>query len=146
MTAETYLKQHTKLSARIRRIQEAIEETRAAAEYPGIKISDMPRSPSHSNTQEDKLIRLATLEEDLMRIVTEDTEIIYDIENTINELEDDTQAEVLHLRYIKNIPLVNFYGQSVADKMGYSESHIYKLHRDGIAAVQDILDKKYSIS
>ena len=142
MTAETYLKQHRKLSAKIRRIQEAIEETRAAAEYPGINLTGMPRSPSHRNTQEAKLVKLATLEEHLADVILEDKEIIYDIENTINSLPDDNQAEVLHLRYIKGIPFVNYYGQSIADKMNYSESHVYKIHRDGLASIQEILDAR----
>lgn len=142
MTAETYLKQHRKLSAKIRRIQETIEETRAAAEYPGINLTGMPRSASHRNTQEDKLVKLATLEEHLLDVILEDKEILYDIENTIETLDDENQKEVLFLRYIKGVPFVNYYGYNIAEKMGYSERHVYRLHRAGLNEIQKIIDAR----
>jgi hypothetical protein len=143
MTAKTYLEQHRKLTAKTHRIQEAIEEARAAAEYPGINLSGMPHSPSHRNAQEDKLIRLATLEEHLLQTVLEDQETIYDIEQTINQLENTQAAEVLHLRYIKCMPFEAHYNENtISTATHYSIPHVYELHREGLKEVQQILDHR----
>ena len=143
MTAKTYLEQHRKLTAKTHRIQEAIEEARAAAEYPGINLSGMPHNPSHRNSQEDKLIRLATLEEKLLQVILEDQETIYDIEETINKIENDKAAEVLHLRYIKCMPFEAHYNEeTISTAIHYSIPHVYELHREGLKEVQQILDQR----
>ena len=142
MTARTYLEQHRRLTNKARRIEEAIEEARAAAEYPGVNLTGMPHNPSPRNTQEDKLIRLATLEEKLRQTIIQDQETIYDIENTINSIENEQAAEVLHLRYIKCVPFENPYGETIAAQMNYSTPHIYTLHRIGLEQVQNLLDEK----
>lgn len=143
MTAKTYLEQHHRLTAKTQRLRDAIEEARAAAEYPGINLSGMPHSPSHRNTQEDKLIRLATLEEALLQTILEDQETIYEIENTINEINNEEAAEVLHLRYIKNLPFEARYGkETISAATHYSIPHVYTLHRKGLKEVQKILDER----
>ena len=143
MTAKTYLEQHRKLTAKSQRILEAIEEARAAAEYPGINLSGMPHSPSHRNSQEDKLIRLATLEEKLLQVILEDQEKIYDIEETINQVANEKAAEVLHLRYIKCMPFEAHYNETtISTATNYSIPHVYELHREGLKEVQQILDQR----
>ena len=142
MTAKAYLKQHNRLTAKIRRLEEAIEVARSSAAYPGINYSDMPRSASPRNSTEDKLIRLVSLEEELMQVILEDKETIFEIEKTINSMYNDEAAEVLHLRYIKGLPFEDKYGDTIASVMNYSTPHIYTLHREGLNEVQEIIDRE----
>ena len=143
MTAKTYLKQHRRLKAKICRIEEAIEEARAAAAYPGINLNGMPRSASPRNSTEDKLIRLVSLEEELRDMMLEDAQTIYDIEETINAIENEEAAEILHLRYIKCLPFEAHYNEeTIATATNYSTPHVYTLHREGLKEVQQILDNR----
>lgn len=142
MTAKTYLEQHSMLTAKIQRMQDAIEAARSAAAYPGIKLTGMPRSATPRNSTEDKLIKLLTIEERLREIMLKDVETIYDIENTLNMMENQKAAQVLHLRYIKDMPFDAYYGDCITNEMSYSKSHVHRLHRDGLDELQKILDKK----
>lgn len=143
MTAKTYLKQHRILTAKIRRIEEAIEEARSAAAYPGINLNGMPRAATPRNATEDKLIRLVSLEEKLRDIMLEDAQTIYDIENTINAIENEEAAEILHLRYIKCMPFEAHYNEeTISTATNYSIPHVYTLHREGLQEVQQILDQR----
>lgn len=143
MTAKTYLEQHRRLTAKTHRIQEAIEEARAAAEYPGINLTGMPHNPSHRNAQEDKLMRLVSLEEKLLQAILEDQEKIYDIEQTINSIDNQQAAEILHLRYIKCMPFEAHYNEeTISTATNYSIPHVYTLHREGLKEVQQILDQR----
>lgn len=143
MTARTYLEQHAALTAKIRRIEEAIEEARSVAEYPGINLTGMPRAATPRNSQEDKLIRLACLEEKLLDTILEDQQKIYEIERTINSVKNTKAAEVLHLRYIIGLPFEGTGRETIADRTCYSLQHTYKLHRDGLDEVQEIINKTH---
>ena len=140
MTAKTYLKQHHRLTAKIQRIEEAIEEARSAAAYPGINLNGMPRAATPRNATEDKLIRLVSLEEELLQVILEDKQTIYDIENTINAINNEEAAQVLHLRYIMGMPFEAAYGDTIASVTHYSLPRTYSLHREGLKEVQEIID------
>lgn len=143
MTAKQYLKQHVVLTSRMQRLQEAIEEARSAAMYSGINLDDMPRSASPRNSTEDRLMRLVSLEEDLRKTILADQEKIFEIENTIDQVENEAAAQILHLRYIKGLPFENYYGNDVVSETNYSTPHVYTLHREGLKEVQKIIDEKY---
>lgn len=139
--AREYLDQHSHLTAKIRRIEEAIEEARSVAEYPGISLTGMPRAATPRNATEDKLVRLVSLEEELLQAILKDKQKIYEIENTINAIDNQDAAQVLHLRYIMGMPFEAAYGDTIASVTHYSLPRTYSLHREGLNEVQEIIKK-----
>ena len=75
--------------------------------------------------------RIAKKEKEIDEKVEELFKLRGEIEKAILTVNDSTLELVLTYRYI------NFFGwREVADKLGYALSHVYYLHRQGIAAIK----------
>lgn len=56
---------------------------------------------------------------------------LIEILDVINELESPEQKAVLEYRYINDL-----YFHEIADKMGYSLQHVYKIHASGLENIR----------
>ena len=70
-----------------------------------------------------------TLEELLTKIVQEYAALTDEISTACQDV-DPTYREIIMERYIDGLPF-----QQIAEKMHYSDSYIYQLHRNALAAV-----------
>jgi DNA-directed RNA polymerase specialized sigma subunit len=59
------------------------------------------------------------------------TRAVADVADLIDRVDDRKQSLVLHYRYVACLPW-----RTIADKMGYAESHLFKIHD---AAIKKIL-------
>lgn len=121
-----YLQSYRNHVRRIRRIEAELEEIRAMRGSMAINYDGMP----HGSGQGDLSSYAAQLDELEEKLIKERyyRVIAYkDITNQINALKSEHEKDVLFYRYIKGLEW-----WEIAEKMGYSERHITRLHGNGI--------------
>lgn len=97
-------------------------------------ISDMPHSQSRTNSTENKLIRIATYDEQIEIYFKRFLAAKESAERMINILENSTEREVLIRRYI-----MIYSWEQIAEQMHYSFSHLRRLHN---IAINNIVNKQ----
>jgi hypothetical protein len=134
--AKAYLQQAFRLSMKIKLEQEKISELRSKINY---------RSPCFDGNgggfggSEDKMAavvaEIVTYEQEKAGQVLEYFRKYKEIEQTINELEDDAERDILERRYLLNQPWESGYDKNsgkyivgIADSIGYSIRNAYKKH------------------
>lgn len=134
-TAKQYLKQYenaVKAAQRVRREYEEeldlIDNIRSSLGGDGL-----PRSGEISKKVERQALKLSEKADELREAEAAAIEIRQEIFNTVMQVPDD-KGSVLYERYI----LLNEW-KDVADAVGYSEGHIYELHRQGLEYVNKLL-------
>lgn len=117
-----YLKSYRKALRRERRILDEIQCLRLDKMFPSIVQDGMP----HGSSQTDLSGYAATLDEmieDLKKERLEKVKIRKKIEQSIRNLEDEDEQEVLRLRYISGLKW-----EEVAAEMGYSWKQTHRFH------------------
>lgn len=134
-TAKQYLKQYenaVKVAQRVRREYEEeldlIDNIRSSLGGDGL-----PRSGEISKKVENQALKLAEKADALREAEAAAIEIRQEIFRTVMRVPDD-KGSVLYERYV----LLKDW-KDVADAVGYSESHIYELHRQGLDYVNNLL-------
>lgn len=118
-----YLRKYRKHERRINRISAEIEEIRLMKLNASCKgNSGMPRG-SRQQDLSDYVLRLEELEESLYTEGVERTKEYKEIMNSVQQLEDESERDILFYRYIKGL---SFW--EISDKMGYSERQIHRIH------------------
>lgn len=134
-TAKQYLKQYenaVKLAQRVRREYEEeldlIDNIRSSLGGDGL-----PRSGEISKKVERQALKLSEKADELREAEAAAIETRQMVFNTVMQVPDD-KGSVLYERYI----LLKEW-KDVADAVGYSEGHIYELHRQGLEYVNKLL-------
>lgn len=147
MTAKEYLKQYenaTKLVEKIRKEydeqMEQIDSIRSALGNDGL-----PRSGDVRKEVEEKAVQLAETAQELKEAEIYAIEIRQQIFRTVMEVPGD-KGSVLQERYIN----LSDDGkpqkwEDVADTVGYSLRQTHNIHKDGLEAIQNMIDGKHCI-
>ena len=136
MTAKEYLRQYKDAERDVQNLRaeyleqmEQIDNIRSALGGDGL-----PRSGEVSKKVEADAVRLAEKAEELVQAEVLAVEIRQEIVRTINKI-PGSLADILRERYI-NLQL----WEDVADCVGYSLRRTFELHREGLAAVDKIIN------
>lgn len=130
VTKKQYLRQYKPVLGRIESKLEEIERIDNSL-YPGASIADgMPRGSRKDNASDKVDGAVDYVRRIRGKVIAElrELEALRDeISAAINSIPSQQHRQLLELRYI------NFYGwRKIAEKMGYSEDHIYKLHGEAL--------------
>ncbi len=135
MTAEEYLIQYNRISARVRIILETIEQLRTDAESMKISLDGMPHGQSANDRMASLAVKLAEYETELSHEMSELWSTRMDIINHIGMLDHRHQV-ILYKRYIENIRW-----EQIAVDLGITWRHCHRLHKRALAELDKILNK-----
>lgn len=137
MNVERYLNQAIEAEHRIRDIQEQRSHLWAMVTRTTPALSGMPSAPSDGNRKEDGLAKLADLDTKLENEMTKLTEIIQDVDSTIQRVTNEKQRRLLHLRY-----LCGKSWRDIQRELGYSNGRsLYYTHKHAKRAVMTMLSE-----
>lgn len=136
MTAKEYLQQYKEMTKVIERVRSEYEEEMEQIDNirSALGGDGLPRSGEVSKKVEADAVRLAEKAEELVQAEVYAVEIRQEIIRTINKI-PGSLADILRERYI-NLQL----WEDVADCVGYSLRRTFELHREGLAAVDKIIN------
>ena len=136
MTAKEYLQQYKEMTKVIERVRSEYEEEMEQIDNirSALGGDGLPRSGEVSKKVEADAVRLAEKAEELVQAEVLAVEIRQEIVATINKI-PGSLADILRERYI-NLQL----WEDVADCVGYSLRRTFELHREGLAAVDKIIN------
>lgn len=91
-------------------------------------------------TPEDKIATLASavadLDVQLRELRTQKADLVIEVADAIDRLEDDREKTILCAYYVGRVSM-----EGIADKIGYSLSHCYRLRRQGVQHLGEILER-----
>lgn len=128
-----YWNKMERLRKRINRKIHEIHLLRQRAEgMNGSGINDMPRtvSPDHSK-MEGTVFKIMALEQDIQDTQAEYDALLADMEARIKTVEDGDANDLLRKRYLEFLPW-----SEIMKEMGYSKSHIFRLHSKAVDALR----------
>ena len=117
-----YLNQYRNHVKKIKRIESELEEIRSMKQYPSVNNDGMPHG-SNSSDLSGYAALLDEKERELERERYLRVKSYTEISNQINLLENETERDLLHYRYIKGLAWWR-----VAEEMEHSERWVYELH------------------
>ena len=128
MTSRDYFNQAYSLDQRINSEIEQVSRLHELATKATSTLSDMPIS-STRNTQrmENIIVKIVDLENEINDEIDRLVDLKADIMRIIKNVDDVEEQTLLELRY-----LCFKSWKEIADDMGYSTQHIYRLHANAI--------------
>lgn len=128
-----YWEQAERLRRRINRKIHEIHLLRQRAEgMNGIGINDMPRTVSPDRSKmEGTVFKIMALEQDIQETQEEYDALIAEMEARINAVEDGDARDLLRKRYLEFLPW-----SEIMKEMGYSKSHVFRLHSDAVKSLK----------
>lgn len=118
-----YLLRYRNQVLTIERIESEIEEIRSIKCSPTVKPNDgMPHEHGNSDLS-GYAARIDELERELIKQREQLIKCFTELNRQIVLLDDEKEKYVLHFRYIKGLGW-----NEIADRMGYSERWIHKIH------------------
>lgn len=134
-TAKQYLKQYENAAKAARKVRREYEEELDLIDNIRSSLGGdgMPRSGEISKKVERQALKLSEKVDELREAEAAAIETRQMIFRTVMQVPDD-KGSVLYERYI----LLKEW-KDVADAVGYSEGHIYELHRQGLEYVNYLL-------
>jgi DNA-directed RNA polymerase specialized sigma subunit len=121
-----YLWRYRESVRMVERIKSELEEIRAMRAGTAINYDGMPSGSGQSDLS-DYAAELDKLERKLVSERYKRIALYQDIERRIKKLKDQKESDVLFYRYIKGLDW-----WEVAEKMGYSERQIHRLHGNSL--------------
>ncbi|MBP0988961.1 MAG: DUF1492 domain-containing protein [Oscillospiraceae bacterium] len=98
----------------------------------GSGINDMPRTVSPDRSKmEGTVFKIMALEQDIQETQAEYDSLIADMETRINAVQDGDARDLLRKRYLEFLPW-----SEIMKEMGYSKSHVFRLHSTAVAALK----------
>ena len=122
-----YLWRYRQHVRKLSRIEAELEELRTMKTAISINNDGMPRGSGQSDMS-NYAAELDQLEHELIRERDKRVTGYKDISNRIKELNSENERDVLFYRYIKGLAWWD-----IAEKMGYSERHITRIHGEALA-------------
>ena len=128
-----YWEQAERLRRRIQRKIHEIHLLRQRAEgMNGSGINDMPRTVSPDRSKmEGTVFKIMALEQDIQETQAEYDALIAEMEARINAVEDGDARDLLRKRYLEFLPW-----SEIMKEMGYSKSHVFRLHSDAVESLK----------
>ena len=128
-----YWEQAERLRRRINRKIHEIHLLRQRAEgMNGSGINDMPRTVSPDRSKmEGTVFKIMALEQDIQETQAEYDALIADMEARINTVQDSDARDLLRKRYLEFLPW-----SEIMKEMGYSKSHVFRLHSDAVKSMK----------
>lgn len=133
MTAREWLNRGYHADERMRNLQDRIAVYRSAAERITSSISGAPGGAAESRV-ERYAVMIAESEEAWLKELREIGNIRREICEAIASIGDARVQSVLEDRYIHNLPW-----REIARLNNYDESTVYRLHRKGLEAIDEII-------
>lgn len=134
MTAKEYLQSYNTISARVKLLQDTIEQLRTEAESVSISLDGMPHGQGNKSW-ENIAVKLAEYETELSEELSAFWEKRMDIINTIGLLDHQHQT-LLYKRYIKGMRW-----EQIAYEMHFSWRHCHRVHGRALAELDKIINK-----
>lgn len=128
-----YWEQAERLRRRINRKIHEIHLLRQRAEgMNGSGINDMPRTVSPDRSKmEGTVFKIMALEQDIQETQSEYDALIAGMEARINAVQDGDARDLLRKRYLEFLPW-----SEIMKEMGYSKSHVFRLHSDAVKSLK----------
>lgn len=138
MNVERYLNQALEAEHRIRDLQEQRAFLMDLATGITQVMNGMPSGTASTSKIESTSVKLADLDQKLTREMARLADVVEDITGVINQVPDEKQRRLLHLRY-----LCGKSWREVQRALGYTNGRSpYYTHRNAKRAVQAILMKR----
>lgn len=136
--ARDYLNRVHRMERKLRWKREQITALREMATSATMRISDMPRADSPNLQRVESLVcKVADLEHEVLAelVTLEATRI--DTALMICNLPNEQHQQLLTERYLRSRGW-----KDIADTMGYSLSHMFRLHEDALCHMEVLLAKE----
>lgn len=117
-----YLRGYRRHGRRIKRIEAELEEIRSMKMHPSVNNDGTPHGSSQ-NDLSDYVSKLDELERELQQEGVEQVKKYKNIRSGIDELENESERDVLFYRYIKGLRW-----WEIANETGYTERQILRIH------------------
>lgn len=132
MTAKEYLSEAFNLKRSIEIKMKRAEVLRKLAERARVEISELPKSPNHLKfPMEEAMIKLLTVEEEILRDTDELTRVMRSIQSAINDVPDSSCRLVLEMRY-----LAFMKWEDIASELGWTERNVFYVHGKALRLVK----------
>ena len=132
MTAKEYLSEVFNLKRRIEIKMKRAEVLRKLAERARIEISELPKSPNPlKSPMEEAMIKLLTVEEEILRDTDELTRVMRSIQSSINDVPDSSCRLILEMRY-----LAFMKWEDIASELGWTERNVFYVHGKALHLVK----------
>lgn len=131
MTAKTLLERIIKLRKAIAYRNTKIDALISQAQNISARMTGMPHNPSADpSPMATAICKKIDLEREIAELQAERESLI----QKIDLLENDVLSQILNLRYVQEERW-----EEIATSLGYSEVHIFRLHRQAITLLDAIL-------
>jgi DNA-directed RNA polymerase specialized sigma subunit len=135
ISAKNYLSQAYRIDRRIDSKLEQVQSLRELAGKAAATLSDMPRNPSRDvHRMEDVICKMMDLKSEINADIDRLMETKRKVMAIIKKVESPELQMVLELRYLCFKPW-----EEIADELGYSEQHVFRLHGAALNAVTEKL-------
>ena len=132
MTAKEYLSEAFELKRRIEIKMKRAEVLRKLAERARVEISEIPKSQNHlKSPMEEAMIRLLTVEEEILHDTDELTRVMRSIQSSINDVPDSSCRLILEMRY-----LAFMKWEDIASELGWTERNVFYVHGKALHLVK----------
>ncbi len=132
MTAKEYLSQAFELKRLIESKMKRAEILRKLAERARVEISELPKSQNHlKSPMEETMIKLLTLEEEILHDTEKFSKVMHSIQSTINDITDSSCRLVLEMRY-----LTFMKWEDISAELGWTERNVFYVHGKGLRLVR----------
>ncbi len=132
MNAKTYLSQIAVLDRRIESKIAILADLRSMAEKANHVMSDVVVCQSRNNhAMEEVIIKISDMKEQIARDFTRLLDLKKEIMEQIQAIPDPKMQQVLEMHYIHHQSW-----EDIAEKMGCTESNIYKLHARALREIK----------
>ena len=130
MNAQEYFNRAYNLDQRINSKIEQISSLNELATKCTSAITGMPHSPNHGKTtMADTVTKIVALQEEINSDIDSLVDLKREMAGVIKAVESSEQQVLLELRY-----LCFKSWEQIAEEMGYSLHHLYKVHRAALDA------------
>ena len=137
MNAKEYLNQVMGLKLQIASKKDQIIALRAMGTKMGQVLSGMPGNPNkYKSSVEELAIKLVMLEDVLAQDIDHLLDLEKDIIFEIGKIDDFRFRYVLERRYLRGLPW-----ETIAKELNRSPQHTFRIHKEALAAFQEILDE-----
>ena len=131
MTVKEYFNQAYQLDARINSKIEQVSRLHELATKATSTLSDMPGSATRNiHRMEDTIIKIIDLENEINKEIDRLVDLKTEMTRVISSVQNIEYQRLLELRY-----LCFRSWKQIADEMGYSKQHIFRLHNDALEKV-----------
>ena len=139
MTAKEYLSQLITLERLIEAKRLECERLDAMSKKVTSVLSDCKVDSSHSDRNEDLIIRVIELKKDISEQIKVYAELQAKISKEIDAIEDVRYRSLLIMRYVNGLKF-----EEISEKMHYGTRWVLALHREALKEFDRLHSKKYN--